>query len=82
AVLAAVRYLVETQNEDGSWDEEEFTGTGFPSVFYLKYHLYRISFPLYALAHYRNLKDGVEEFAGIKPEPQGFRYRKIDRGIE
>ncbi|MGB8591805.1 MAG: squalene--hopene cyclase [Candidatus Acidiferrales bacterium] len=82
AVLAAVRYLVETQNEDGSWDEDEFTGTGFPSVFYLKYHLYRISFPLYALAHYRNLKDGVEEFAGVKPGPQGFQHRKIDRGTE
>jgi len=82
AVYAAVKYLVDTQNEDGTWDEEEFTGTGFPSVFYLKYHLYRNSFPLYALAHYRNLRDGRREFSAIKPGPQGIAYRKLHRGIE
>jgi squalene-hopene/tetraprenyl-beta-curcumene cyclase len=48
-------YLLGHQNEGGSWDENLWTGTGFPRVFYLKYHLYRISFPLYALARYRNL---------------------------
>lgn len=51
----AAAYLVDQQNADGSWDESEWTGTGFPCVFYLKYHLYRISFPLYALARYQNL---------------------------
>jgi squalene-hopene/tetraprenyl-beta-curcumene cyclase len=55
AVTRAVRYLVDRQLPDGSWAEEAFTGTGFPSVFYLKYHLYRNSFPLYALAHYLHL---------------------------
>jgi squalene-hopene/tetraprenyl-beta-curcumene cyclase len=45
-----VRYLIETQNPDGSWDEPEFTGTGFPRVFYLRYHYYPIYFPLLALA--------------------------------
>src|SRR5262249_28667861 len=55
AVQRAVNYLVEHQNDDGSWDEEPFTGTGFPKVFYLKYHLYRQYFPLYALARYRRL---------------------------
>nr|WP_230409969.1 hypothetical protein [Candidatus Kuenenia stuttgartiensis] len=35
-----------TQKEDGSWDEREFTATGFPKVFYLKYHMYRNYFPL------------------------------------
>jgi squalene-hopene/tetraprenyl-beta-curcumene cyclase len=44
-----VRYLIETQNPDGSWDEPEFTGTGFPRVFYLRYHYYPIYFPLLAL---------------------------------
>jgi squalene-hopene/tetraprenyl-beta-curcumene cyclase len=82
AVHAAVKYLVDAQNENGTWDEEEFTGTGFPSVFYLKYHLYRNSFPLYALAHYRNLRDGRAEFAAARPGPQGIAYRKLHRGIE
>ena len=52
SVEAGVRYLIEGQNEDGSWDEEEWTGTGFPSVFYLRYHLYRQYFPLLALGEY------------------------------
>jgi squalene-hopene/tetraprenyl-beta-curcumene cyclase len=55
AVGPAVRFLLDRQNPDGSWDEEECTGTGFPRVFYLKYHLYRNSFPLYALARCWNL---------------------------
>jgi squalene-hopene/tetraprenyl-beta-curcumene cyclase len=50
-----VRYLIGQQQPDGSWAEEAFTGTGFPRVFYLKYHLYRNSFPLYALARYLRL---------------------------
>jgi squalene-hopene/tetraprenyl-beta-curcumene cyclase len=58
AVTRAVRYLVDRQLPDGSWAEDAFTGTGFPSVFYLKYHLYRNSFPLYALAHYLRLLEG------------------------
>jgi squalene-hopene/tetraprenyl-beta-curcumene cyclase len=53
AVQRAANYLLKHQNDDGSWDEEPFTGTGFPKVFYLKYHLYRHYFPLYALARYR-----------------------------
>jgi squalene-hopene/tetraprenyl-beta-curcumene cyclase len=56
AVRRAVDYLVEGQNDAGSWDEEPFTGTGFPKVFYLKYHLYRHYFPLFALARYRRMK--------------------------
>ncbi|MGH9327486.1 MAG: squalene--hopene cyclase [Terriglobia bacterium] len=55
AATRAVRYLLDHQVPDGSWDENLWTGTGFPCVFYLKYHLYRTSFPLYALARYRNL---------------------------
>jgi squalene-hopene/tetraprenyl-beta-curcumene cyclase len=54
----AAAWLTEHQNEDGSWDEPEFTGTGFPCVFYLKYHLYRNSFPLYALARFDNMRKG------------------------
>ena len=55
AVARAVDCLLGQQNGDGSWDEQGTTGTGFPCVFYLKYHLYRQSFPLYGLARYRNL---------------------------
>jgi squalene-hopene/tetraprenyl-beta-curcumene cyclase len=44
-----VEYLLRTQTSDGTWDEELATGTGFPRVFYLSYHLYRHSFPVMAL---------------------------------
>ena len=80
--MRAAKYLAETQNEDGTWDEKEFTGTGFPSVFYLKYHLYRNSFPLYALARYRNMKFGTKEFCAYQPGPDGFRHRKLNLGVE
>ena len=66
AVERAVDWLVSHQSEDGSWDEPEFTGTGFPQVFYLKYHLYRNSFPLYALARYDNLRNGREKYTGVR----------------
>jgi len=56
AVERGVRYLAQTQATDGFWDEERFTATGFPRVFYLRYHGYRKFFPLWALARYRNLK--------------------------
>jgi squalene-hopene/tetraprenyl-beta-curcumene cyclase len=51
-----IEYLVETQRPDGGWDEELSTGTGFPGVFYLQYHLYRNSFPVLALAAYRKAR--------------------------
>lgn len=55
AVRRGIAYLMETQNPDGTWDEPEYTGTGFPRVFYLRYHYYRIYFPLMALARYARL---------------------------
>ncbi|MGH9740706.1 MAG: squalene--hopene cyclase [Candidatus Acidiferrales bacterium] len=73
ATERAVAWLVSHQNEDGSWDEDEFTGTGFPCVFYLKYHLYRNSFPLYALARYDNLKNRRTRFAGVRVGPDEVR---------
>ncbi|MGF1579539.1 MAG: squalene--hopene cyclase [Gemmataceae bacterium] len=54
-VKQGIQYLLETQREDGNWDEDQFTGTGFPKVFYLKYHNYRLYFPLMALAKYQQL---------------------------
>lgn len=53
AVGRGVRHLLETQEEDGQWEEPQFTGTGFPGDFYIKYHLYRNYFPLMALGRYR-----------------------------
>ncbi|MHB9037214.1 MAG: squalene--hopene cyclase [Armatimonadota bacterium] len=53
AVRRGVDYLIHTQNSEGTWDEDSFTGAGFPKVFYLKYHLYRHTFPLMALGMYR-----------------------------
>ncbi|KAF0248910.1 MAG: squalene-hopene cyclase [bacterium] len=47
-----IEYLVSKQNPDGSWPEEEFTGTGFPGHFYINYHFYRNHFPLTALGRY------------------------------
>jgi squalene-hopene/tetraprenyl-beta-curcumene cyclase len=58
AVGRGVAWLAETQNQDGFWTEPRFTATGFPRVFYLRYHGYRKYFPLWALARYRTLKSG------------------------
>ncbi len=52
-VRRGVQWLMERQRSDGNWDEELTTGTGFPNVFYLSYHLYRMYFPALALAIYR-----------------------------
>lgn len=52
AVERAVDWLVRNQREDGDWDEEHFTGTGFPGDFYIRYHQYRLNFPVMALGRY------------------------------
>jgi squalene-hopene/tetraprenyl-beta-curcumene cyclase len=51
-VRHGIDYLLQTQMPDGTWHEDHFTGTGFPKVFYLKYHMYRLYFPLMALSRY------------------------------
>jgi squalene-hopene/tetraprenyl-beta-curcumene cyclase len=61
SVQRGIEYLVRMQNQDGSWSESEVTGTGFPKVFYLKYDMYRNSWPLLALATYKQL------LAKVKP---------------
>jgi squalene-hopene/tetraprenyl-beta-curcumene cyclase len=52
AVARGIQFLVEHQELDGTWDEPEFTGTGFPQVFYLRYHYYPMYFPLMALSQW------------------------------
>jgi squalene-hopene/tetraprenyl-beta-curcumene cyclase len=51
-VIRGIRYLIDTQLESGSWDEAWFTGTGFPRVFYLRYHLYCLYFPIMCLGRW------------------------------
>jgi squalene-hopene/tetraprenyl-beta-curcumene cyclase len=59
AAERGVRWLAQTQRSDGTWDEPQYTGTGFPGDFYINYHLYRLAFPLSALGRYvRALEPG------------------------
>jgi squalene-hopene/tetraprenyl-beta-curcumene cyclase len=58
SVARGIVFLLRTQNKDGSWDEAGYTGTGFPRVFYLKYHMYRQYFPLLALTTYAKVMAG------------------------
>ena len=53
ALKRGVEHLISTQRPDGTWDETEFTGTGFPKVYYLEYTMYRNNFPVQALGIYR-----------------------------
>jgi squalene-hopene/tetraprenyl-beta-curcumene cyclase len=62
SVQRGILYLLETQRPDGHWDEVQYTGTGFPRVFYLAYHLYRDYFPLIALSTY------TREFSSLYEE--------------
>jgi squalene-hopene/tetraprenyl-beta-curcumene cyclase len=59
SIQRGLRYLLNSQKPDGSWEEEQITGTGFPRVFYLKYDMYRQNFPLLALATYVNYRSGI-----------------------
>ena len=56
SVVRGVNYLLRHQQEDGTWHEPYHTGTGFPRVFYLRYHGYCKYFPMWALAMYRNIR--------------------------
>jgi squalene-hopene/tetraprenyl-beta-curcumene cyclase len=66
SVQRGILYLIETQQADGSWAEDQYTGTGFPRVFYLAYHLYRNYFPLIALSAYNR------EFSALNGEEVGY----------
>ncbi len=62
-VEKGIDYLTKTQNTKGSWDELEYTGTGFEKAFYLKYQYYPYYFPLLALGHYRKSLNPLESFS-------------------
>jgi squalene-hopene/tetraprenyl-beta-curcumene cyclase len=53
AIERGIGWLVATQRADGGWDEPQYTGTGFPSDYYINYHLYRLAFPMMALGRCR-----------------------------
>jgi squalene-hopene/tetraprenyl-beta-curcumene cyclase len=63
-VARGIAYLANRQDADGFWKEPRYTATGFPRVFYLRYHGYPKFFPLWALARYRNLKRGNTRAVG------------------
>jgi squalene-hopene/tetraprenyl-beta-curcumene cyclase len=65
AVARGVAYLLATQTKKGLWEEYRYTATGFPRVFYLRYHGYSKFFPLWALARYRNLKKTNSRVVGV-----------------
>ena len=53
-VRRGIEFLLDRQEPNGSWFEDEFTGTGFPIHFFIKYHMYQHFFPLMALGKYRS----------------------------
>ena len=59
-----VDWLLRRQKPDGSWEETAFTGTGFPKVFYLRYHYYPIYFPLLAMSHVLRNRDAAAQGVG------------------
>lgn len=60
SIQRGIHYLLQNQRDDGSWRYDEFTGTGFPRIFYLKYSAYQWLWPLYALAKYRKAIGSAE----------------------
>ncbi len=83
ALKRGIEYLIRTQNPDGSWTENETTGTGFPKVFYLKYDMYRNTWPLLAFATYRKLlnREGKSENAGVDGQPYARPAEAIHAGM-
>jgi squalene-hopene/tetraprenyl-beta-curcumene cyclase len=75
SIAHGVAYLLRTQKSDGSWDEPYSTGTGFPRVFYLRYHLYGQYFPLIALTAYQEVEAGRETNAGPRRDGLGDRLK-------
>jgi squalene-hopene/tetraprenyl-beta-curcumene cyclase len=73
ALQRGVAWLVDSQRAHGGWDEPQYTGTGFPSDYYINYHLYRLSFPIMALGRCLAAAraDGAGILAGGVSEPKG-----------
>jgi squalene-hopene/tetraprenyl-beta-curcumene cyclase len=72
ALARGVAWLVDTQRADGGWDEPQYTGTGFPSDYYINYHLYRLTFPVMALGRCLSAEatEAAEDVRGAHAERQ------------
>ncbi len=66
SILHGINYLLKSQNSAGTWDESEFTGTGFPRVFYLRYHMYPHYFPMLAIGTFARLMWGAQWTSQLK----------------
>ncbi len=71
ALERGVGWLVETQRADGSWDEPQYTGTGFPSDYYINYHLYRLAFPVMALGRCLSARGAEGNGGQAQRQPSG-----------
>lgn len=78
AVHRGIEYLLETQGPDGTWKEDTATGTGFPSVFFLTYHMYRQYFPLLALGV---LRSAIVPKVAVAGEHYGLFRNSVDQGL-
>ena len=67
AAERGIRWLARTQRADGSWDQPQYTGTGFPGDVYINYHLYRLAFPISALGRYVGLTHAEVAHDGDDP---------------
>ena len=77
-VLRGLEYLINNQDSEGTWQEQWFTGTGFPRVFYLRYHYYKHYFPLWALAQYHEFTTGEAPEARTAPELANNRFANLE----
>ena len=77
-VQRGLEYLINNQESDGTWQEEWFTGTGFPRVFYLRYHFYKHYFPLWALAQYHDFTTGEPPVPGMAHTAPNNRFANLE----
>ena len=77
-VQRGMNFLLSGQNSSGTWEEEWFTGTGFPRVFYLRYHYYRHYFPLWAMAQYHTYITGEKPSCAATDASAGGRFANLE----
>ncbi|MCS6775697.1 MAG: squalene--hopene cyclase [Chloroherpetonaceae bacterium] len=78
SVRKGINFLLNGQSNEGTWEEEWFTGTGFPRVFYLRYHYYRHYFPLWALAQYHAFTTGEPPDARQEARAAAGRFANLE----